>query len=122
MLHVVPNAPFCEGRRLDAPLLQYILQQHLAAPELQPEAGAEPTVSVVIPVRNHGKLVCQTLDSILTQEWPHLEVIVVDDGSTDDTAAVVSSTYRDRVKLLVLPDAGPPLRATPAWPAPPASC
>jgi glycosyltransferase involved in cell wall biosynthesis len=76
-------------------------------PDIQPEGAGGPTISVVVPVRNRADLVCQTLDSILTQEWPRLEVIVVDDGSTDDTPAVVRSAYRDRVKLLVQPNAGP---------------
>jgi glycosyltransferase involved in cell wall biosynthesis len=71
------------------------------------EAQAQPTISVVVPVRNRAELVCQTLDSILAQQWPSLEIIVVDDGSTDDTAAVVSSRYAGRVRLLVQPNAGP---------------
>ena len=76
-------------------------------PDLQPEVRAGLAVSVVIPVRGRGELVCQTVDSILAQEWPRLEVIVVDDGSADDAAAIVRSTYRDRVKLMALPGGGP---------------
>lgn len=71
------------------------------------DAQAQPPISVVVPVRDRAALVCQTLDSILAQQWPSLEIIVVDDGSTDDTAAVVSSRYGGRVRLLVQPGSGP---------------
>lgn len=55
-----------------------------------------PVVSVVIPTFNRAHLVGQAIDSALNQTDPHAEVIVVDDGSTDDTKAVVRR-YGDRV-------------------------
>ncbi len=48
-----------------------------------------PKVSVVIPCYNAGSHIGETLDSVFAQTWPNIEVIVVDDGSTDDSAAVV---------------------------------
>jgi glycosyltransferase involved in cell wall biosynthesis len=56
-------------------------------------------VSVVVPTYNRARVIAETLDSILAQTYPHLEVVVVDDGSTDDTEAVVAP-YRDRVTYL----------------------
>ena len=48
----------------------------------------EPLISVVVPAFNLESYIAETLDSILAQSYRHLEIIVVDDGSTDQTAAV----------------------------------
>ena len=47
-------------------------------------------VSVVIPCFNHARFLADALDSVRAQTWPHVEAIVVDDGSTDDPTSVVS--------------------------------
>ena len=52
-------------------------------------------VSVVIPTYNRADLIGKTLDSVLAQTYGDLEIIVVDDGSTDDTRAILSQ-YRDK--------------------------
>jgi glycosyltransferase involved in cell wall biosynthesis len=57
-------------------------------------------VSVVIPVHNGAATVRSAIASALDQEGPTVEVVVVDDGSTDETAAVVSSLRDSRVSLV----------------------
>ena len=57
--------------------------------------GVPVKISVIIPAWNAADTIARTLDSLLAQTMPHWEAIVVDDGSTDDTAAIVG-TYRSR--------------------------
>lgn len=49
-----------------------------------------PLVSVVIPAYNYGRFLATAITSLLAQRYRSLEIIVVDDGSTDDTAAVLT--------------------------------
>jgi len=62
------------------------------------------TVSVVIPAYNAQAWISETLESVLTQDFDDFEVIVVDDGSTDDTAAVVANF--GRVQYIHKPNGG----------------
>src|SRR5579862_3871449 len=71
---------------------------------LQAASGRSPpmAISVVIPAYNASAFLKETLDSVLAQSFPAWELIVVDDGSTDDTAKIVEYyAQRDkRVKLI----------------------
>lgn len=58
-----------------------------------------PTVSAVIPAYDHARYLAQAIDSALGQTLPPVDVIVVDDGSTDDTPQVLAR-YRDRVRIV----------------------
>jgi glycosyltransferase involved in cell wall biosynthesis len=62
-------------------------------------------VAVVIPAYNAEKYVVQAVESVLAQTAPPAEVVVVDDGSTDGTAAVLSP-FADRVRVLRVPNGG----------------
>ncbi|NLX18332.1 MAG: glycosyltransferase family 2 protein [Desulfobulbus sp.] len=64
-----------------------------------------PLVSVVIPAYNAQDFIADTLESIFAQTYPHVEVIVVDDGSTDGTAAVVQS-FGKQVRYLYQANSG----------------
>src|SRR5688572_13575667 len=50
---------------------------------------AVPLVSFIIPCYNHGRYVKEAIDSIWIQQYPATEIIVVDDGSSDDTQEIV---------------------------------
>jgi hypothetical protein len=71
-------------------------------------AAQEALVSVIIPVFNGEALIGDTIESALRQTWRNLEIIVVDDGSTDRTAEVVQA-YADRdsrIRLVRQPNSG----------------
>jgi len=58
-----------------------------------------PLVSIILPVYNAEKHLAETLNSALNQTWPNKEVIVVDDGSTDQSVAIAKSFGAHRVKV-----------------------
>jgi glycosyltransferase involved in cell wall biosynthesis len=62
--------------------------------------GDAGSVSVIIPTYNRSKLLAQAIASVLGQTYPNHEIIVVDDGSTDDTCDYVASLGDPRVKLV----------------------
>lgn len=61
---------------------------------------AVPLVSCVIPVYNGAKWLAEAVDSALAQTHPRLEILVVDDGSTDDSADVARSCASAGVRLV----------------------
>ncbi|MDW6023085.1 glycosyltransferase [Mesorhizobium sp. BAC0120] len=64
-------------------------------------------VSVVIPLYNKSAYVGRALDSVLSQEFQDFEVIVIDDGSTDDGASVARSYKDSRLRIVTQPNSGP---------------
>lgn len=69
---------------------------------METKAGSEkstaPLISVVIPAYNHEKFIGAAMDSVLQQSHRNLEVVVVDDGSTDRTAEVVLAYDDSRIR------------------------
>ncbi|SHI14738.1 glycosyltransferase [Desulfofustis glycolicus] len=68
---------------------------------------SKPMISVIMATYNMGQYVCQAVDSVLDQDYGNLEVIVVDDGSIDDTPLKLKRYASDsRVKLIHQENAG----------------
>ena len=68
---------------------------------------SDPLVSVVIPTFNRAHYVADAIDSCLAQTYGNLEIIVVDDGSTDGTEDALRENYGDRIRLLAQDNQGP---------------
>ena len=66
-----------------------------------------PRFSVVIPTYNRSTTVMETLESCFTQDFEEFEIIVVDDGSSDDTLAVLQAIEDDRLVVVSQANAGP---------------
>lgn len=61
---------------------------------------SKPLISVVIPAYNREKTIKKAILSVLSQDYKELEILVVDDGSTDNTSKVVKSINDSRIKYI----------------------
>jgi glycosyltransferase involved in cell wall biosynthesis len=68
--------------------------------------SASPSVSVIIATYNRAAFLAETIDSVLGQRFPDFELIVVDDGSTDDTREVLAA-YGEKVRVFRQQNRGP---------------
>ncbi len=96
-----------------------VLVNLAALPRLAREAAASsdlslplplPSVSIVVPARNEERAIGSALATLLAQDYPSLEVVVVDDRSTDRTRAVLAA-FSDDPRLSIVDGAEPP----PGW-------
>lgn len=69
------------------------------------DSSKKPLVSIVIPCFNYGHFLADAIDSALSQDYPNCGVVVVNDGSTDNSAQV-AATYGDRIHYLYQENAG----------------
>ncbi len=67
---------------------------------------SQPTISVIIPLYNKEREVESSLNSVLAQTYAPVEILVVDDGSTDRSAEVVRSLNSPLIRLITQPNAG----------------
>ncbi len=65
-----------------------------------------PRISVIIPTYNRSKLVKEAVENVLRQNYTDFEVIVIDDGSIDDTGSVIKQVTDERVKYYYKPNGG----------------
>lgn len=65
----------------------------------------KPLVSVIVPNYNYERYLREAIDSALAQTYPHIEIIVVDDGSQDNSREILKS-YGDKIRTFVQQNAG----------------
>lgn len=65
-----------------------------------PTNGTEPKVSVVVPTYNRATLVTRAIRSVLGQTYRNIELVIVDDGSTDDTLKILGEIADSRLKVV----------------------
>src|SRR5260370_6004561 len=70
-----------------------------------PQTSMHPLVTIVTPSYNQGRFIRATIESVLSQDHPAIEYIIMDGGSTDNPAAVVKE-YSSRVKWISERDRG----------------
>jgi len=68
--------------------------------------SGQPLVSVIIPTYNRAGMICHTIDNIFQQTYSNFELIIVDDGSTDNTQATLRQ-YGNRIRVVTQDNAGP---------------
>ncbi len=73
-----------------------------AAIEPAPAPLDVPELSIIVPARNEARQIEQCVRSLLAQDYPHFEVIVVDDRSHDDTAAIVARIAAEDSRLRLI--------------------
>jgi len=68
-----------------------------------------PLVSIIMPAYNAARTIAEAVDSALAQTHPHIEIVIVDDGSSDTTLAILRGRYgKDaRVQVVQQPNGGP---------------
>ena len=67
------------------------------------ERGGAPLVSIVISSFNYARFLAFSIDSALNQTYGNIEVIVVDDGSTDASRTVIAR-YGERIRVVLKPN------------------
>ena len=79
------------------------------------ESGLAPPISIIVPAYNEGKSIIESVRSLLALDYPALEVVVVNDGSKDDTLESLISEFKLERTPRVYPHGG--VFVPPLWPA-----
>jgi glycosyltransferase involved in cell wall biosynthesis len=81
-------------------------RNHQTSENMSPE-NASSHVTVLIPAYNRAEFITEALDSMSAQDYPHYDVVVVDDGSTDETGEIVKSRpSQERITLIQIKHGG----------------
>lgn len=84
-----------------------VLWHRIRMPKAATPLPSDPFITVIIPVRNEAENIVPLLEDLDGQTFPNFEVLVMDDSSTDDTAAIVqafAARSKARIRLVPLPD------------------
>lgn len=81
------------------------MTSHSSHPHTVPKRESLPLISVIVPNYNYEQYVGAAIDSALGLDWPNVEVIVIDDGSTDNSRAVLA-TYGSRITTVFQENSG----------------
>jgi cellulose synthase/poly-beta-1,6-N-acetylglucosamine synthase-like glycosyltransferase len=89
-------------------LLLFFARRHVRQIEATSSAASLPGVSVVVPAYNEELGIAAAVKSLVASDYPDLEIVVVDDGSTDATAHVVTNLVMPNVRVIRQANAGKP--------------
>jgi glycosyltransferase involved in cell wall biosynthesis len=78
----------------------------ISTPSASSPTVSPPTVSIVIPAYNRSASICPAIESVLAQTWTDFELLVVDDGSTDDTLEQARKVQDPRLHIIESPQNG----------------
>lgn len=91
-------------------LMWFAYLQQVERVEEPGDTGEYPTVTIIVPAYNEGKVIDAAVERLMWMDYPYFEVLVVDDGSTDDTyehAVRLSGLYGSkRLRAITQPNAG----------------
>ena len=77
--------------------------------------NTQPLVSIVTPAFNQAEFLAATIESVLAQDYPRIEYIIIDDGSTDASLSIARRYERDGVRVLTQANAGQAATLNRGW-------
>lgn len=88
--------------RLILILIFAVVEKYHYTPQRIYDPSKNISVSVIVPAYNEAKVIEKTIDSLLLSTYPYFDIIVVDDGSTDNTSGIVQDKYGNNPKIRLL--------------------
>ena len=85
---------------LRSPVYLFLALLRRKGPPIDPDY--HPAITLIVPAFNEEKVIRRTLQSVIACDYPDMQIIVVDDGSTDDTAGVVETHFHDVPNLMLV--------------------
>lgn len=98
------------GRKIHSLYERYIVGRRYGNPYISVipryEGKDNPLVSVIIPAYNAAKYIAEAIESVLIQNYKNFELIIIDDGSTDQTKDIIASFKDDRIRYYYQDNSG----------------